>query len=321
MAYITGSKPFNQIVIPGTHDTGTFGSGCSSPIARTQMYNIGEQLNGGIRFMDIRVAWFGGLLYTVHTVTCGSYNDVLSDIRDFLTAHPTEILIIRLRAISLGGNYDDVIIKRAYEYLHGSQGNFLIRNKNTSGQWAQFDWSLDTFRSLREDTSKGGVILAPSHNFAVPVDGNGYNFSQYVFCGGDDSGNANFSGCGGYGIFAPYEDIQHQNWVNVRNSIGKVYSAPYGHGAGQMNVMQTNVAAAGDKVWPYVKTNNPLMQVDLRNHNISPPQGYYSHNVIQLDFFNFGIDGDESASATVLRMNPELAYTNMGGCFDDCCQC
>jgi len=76
MNYINNSTYINQIVIPGTHDSGTYNVGTLSVInnkyakylnplglvtaqlsefAQTQSMNIIEQLNNGIRYLDVRL--------------------------------------------------------------------------------------------------------------------------------------------------------------------------------------------------------------------------------------------------------------------------
>src|SRR5258708_6461052 len=51
-------QKLGDIVIPGTHDSGSFSPDMVG-IARTQDHDLGQQLEGGIRYLDIRVLWSG----------------------------------------------------------------------------------------------------------------------------------------------------------------------------------------------------------------------------------------------------------------------
>lgn len=112
------TKPINQIMIPGSHDSGTYGMGTG---ARTQSLTIGEQLEIGIRYFDFRVRVKGDVYYFHHTVPSdndlGSKTDdptkpgiperyAFKQMRDFLLAHPNEILILKYQNFSDFGHDD-----------------------------------------------------------------------------------------------------------------------------------------------------------------------------------------------------------------------
>jgi 1-phosphatidylinositol phosphodiesterase len=76
-----------MLSIPGTHDSGTYP--CQShqfcDISQCQSWNISNQLNGGIRFLDIRVNANQGSLAVGH----GSYQfigltEFLNQVSNFL---------------------------------------------------------------------------------------------------------------------------------------------------------------------------------------------------------------------------------------------
>lgn len=58
MSGIDDERSLRDIVIPGTHDSGTEKTGMG--VAHCQNYNIERQLNDGIRFLDIRVSNING---------------------------------------------------------------------------------------------------------------------------------------------------------------------------------------------------------------------------------------------------------------------
>ncbi|ORX49594.1 PLC-like phosphodiesterase [Piromyces finnis] len=128
MKYISNNLYINQINIPGTHDSGTLNIGnyrndifdfpidaVISEFGQTQDLDIREQLEHGIRYLDIRITIKNknDILYITHNgVKClkpihlnpsSNINTLLylSDVFDlcisFLNKHPTETIIIHLK--------------------------------------------------------------------------------------------------------------------------------------------------------------------------------------------------------------------------------
>ena len=133
---VLASKPLCQVALPGTHDSGTykwdkelgaspdndltstiqdkleFGRGIIRKIGskmtdgilqliyerlcRCQNMTTLQQLQAGIRYLDLRVAATpdGQSFYTCHGVYCVAMTEVLQEIRDFLQAHPQEIVLL-----------------------------------------------------------------------------------------------------------------------------------------------------------------------------------------------------------------------------------
>jgi 1-phosphatidylinositol phosphodiesterase len=83
--------------IPGTHDSGCIEGPMG--IAKTQNLDIPEQLNAGIRFLDIRLAHYQDNLFVHHDVIYmgKSYKDVLKICADFLARHPSETILMSVR--------------------------------------------------------------------------------------------------------------------------------------------------------------------------------------------------------------------------------
>ncbi len=83
--------------IPGTHDSGCI----DGPLgfAKTQNLDIAEQLNAGIRFLDIRLAHYQDDLFVHHDVIYmgKNYKDVLQICVDFLVAHPSETIVMSVK--------------------------------------------------------------------------------------------------------------------------------------------------------------------------------------------------------------------------------
>lgn len=99
-------KPINNIIIPGTHDSGTYGMGT---LSATQSLSIQEQLDYGVRYLDCRIRLVGDdyMFYhyytspnkfgTRHGVPSVNTDCVLYDIYTFLVNNPNEILILKFQ--------------------------------------------------------------------------------------------------------------------------------------------------------------------------------------------------------------------------------
>ncbi|MFJ4920825.1 phosphatidylinositol-specific phospholipase C [Streptomyces sp. NPDC088725] len=86
----------NQLTIPGTHDSGATVGGLYVACQET---GIAEQLNSGIRFLDVRCRAFENAFPIHHEAFYQNLNfdDVLGACRDFLQAHPSETVLMRVK--------------------------------------------------------------------------------------------------------------------------------------------------------------------------------------------------------------------------------
>lgn len=113
--------PINHLAIPGSHDTMTYTItpkgkigpdgpnfirhlGCLLVVARPIIYNwsitqhddVKAQLNGGIRYLDLRVARKSGTndICFLHGLYGASIEQPLRDVADWLSSHSGEVLIL-----------------------------------------------------------------------------------------------------------------------------------------------------------------------------------------------------------------------------------
>jgi 1-phosphatidylinositol phosphodiesterase len=101
MRRVTDEKKLDELTIPGTHDTCTASyKGIEAPGVRTQDSSVREQLNNGIRFIDIRCRNVEDGFAIVH----GSYylhkyfgKDVLNVCVKFLEEHPSETIVMSVK--------------------------------------------------------------------------------------------------------------------------------------------------------------------------------------------------------------------------------
>ena len=106
-----------EITLPGAHDCFSVGVQENSPFAapytliprafgsiirkwsKTQELTITEQLNEGIRYFDMRIQKYKGIIYTVHGVFCKPLESLLIEIIVFLSDHPSEVVIIDINHV------------------------------------------------------------------------------------------------------------------------------------------------------------------------------------------------------------------------------
>ena len=165
MGTIDDAAPLNRIAIPGTHDSGTAGI-CW--LGETQTYSIGEQLKSGARYFDIRVSKDRDRLRIFHSVFNGTdFTDVLSDIKEFILANPTETLILDFQHFK-GGSQEDVRELLEKELL--SSGAAVINDTDES--------DLQFIRRLTLGDVRGKCLI---------FFGDGYSCSQnWIFSRNDD---------------------------------------------------------------------------------------------------------------------------------------
>ncbi|KAM3724367.1 PI-PLC X domain-containing protein [Dirofilaria immitis] len=111
-------KPIMTLAIPGSHLSGTCNlkedseitpdqTWCvrvldSNDMIRRAVYNwskvqtmsITQQLEAGIRFLDIRVAYVNESIYVVHGLRAMEIRDLFKRVDDFLSLHPKEVVLI-----------------------------------------------------------------------------------------------------------------------------------------------------------------------------------------------------------------------------------
>lgn len=124
------NKPFNQVIMPGSHDSATYkletevgrsqdvptnlniAKSLIGPVIRkwskAQDRTITKQLHDGIRYFDLRVIYRPEKkeFYTVHGVFGPSLNDILSQFTEYLPKYPTEIVVIQIGDLNYMGSND-----------------------------------------------------------------------------------------------------------------------------------------------------------------------------------------------------------------------
>lgn len=149
MGRVDGSAPLNRIAIPGAHDAGTAGVFYAG---ETQTYTVGEQLASGARYFDIRVRKReDGSLHIYHDIINGGpFDEVMDEITDFITAHPTEVLLLDFQHFDGGSQQDVLDILRARLYDAG------LAVENTRGEELM---DHEYLRALSLDDVRGKCVV------------------------------------------------------------------------------------------------------------------------------------------------------------------
>ena len=97
MRDISDSIPLTELSIPGTHNSGSIDGPFG--FAQTQDLDLPDQLNAGIRFLDIRLAHYQNNIFVHHDIVHmkKSYADVLDICSDFLRHHPAEVIFMSVK--------------------------------------------------------------------------------------------------------------------------------------------------------------------------------------------------------------------------------
>ncbi|QJE98715.1 phosphatidylinositol-specific phospholipase C domain-containing protein [Luteolibacter luteus] len=98
MTPLDGNLPLSQFSIPGTHDSGALVEPISGT-AKCQNLSIGDQLNAGVRFLDIRCRHINDAFAIHHGQVYQNmnFNDVLNATIGFLNSNPGETVIMSVK--------------------------------------------------------------------------------------------------------------------------------------------------------------------------------------------------------------------------------
>ncbi|SHN21299.1 phosphatidylinositol-specific phospholipase C [Streptomyces yunnanensis] len=125
MSVLGDATPVQRLSIPGTHDSGARIGG---PWVECQNTSVAEQLASGIRFLDVRCRAIDDVFAIHHGAFFQElmFGDVLNACRDFLRAHPSETVLMRVKQ-----EYSEVSaaeFRRIFEiYLDGKGYRSLFR--------------------------------------------------------------------------------------------------------------------------------------------------------------------------------------------------
>lgn len=133
MRVLSNSKRLSDLSIPGTHQTMTAGVNGGLGFAQNQSLGLNDQLNNGIRFIDIRARYIDGA-FTIHHgdfYTHSNLDDVFSGVANFLKEQPSETVLMRLKQEK--STLGDVELNKEFKKYFDKYKDLIWQNKsNTS---------------------------------------------------------------------------------------------------------------------------------------------------------------------------------------------
>ena len=167
-----------NISIPGTHDSGAKFGG---PNAAAQSWTITEQLNSGIRYLDIRCRRIEDKFAIHHGIVFQNlmFGDVLDEVRAFLRSNPQEAVIMR--------------IKSEHDSAEGSRpqteiwNNYLSKYSDIFYTGSKYDVSLGEVRGkvfvLCESSCSTGNGMLYKNEYVYMQDKYDVRFAAHEFVG------------------------------------------------------------------------------------------------------------------------------------------
>lgn len=153
MKSLDGDKPISQISIPGTHNSAALYEPIRG-VAKCQNLTIAQQLDAGVRFLDIRCRHQNNAFTIYHGPIDQHQNfaDVIASVTDFLRAHPSETVILSVKE-----EYKSQNNTRSFE---ATFANTIARNPSP--------WLLgSTVPALNQ--ARGKIVLLRRFNAATPT--------------------------------------------------------------------------------------------------------------------------------------------------------
>ena len=176
MSYLSDETLLVDVVMPGSHDAGTMGISASN--LHTQSSGFYDQLTGGVRYFDMRVAEYNGTVRCIHANSGDPINStngtgiefetVLSDMLRFVNENPSEIIILDFQ--HLWNDFESQVVPMIEERL---TGKMLTKDKAknylnlTMGQLR--NWGVNFIVIVQDDSNElkssnilGETVSAPN---------------------------------------------------------------------------------------------------------------------------------------------------------------
>lgn len=139
MGKLKNETPLSALSIPGTHNSPTHHT--ALPSVRCQAVSVKEQLNNGVRFLDIRVqpespdnlAKDGLILvhsaFPVSLTGNKYFRDIISTVFSFLDANPSETVIVSLKREGIGKATDQHLSKVLHQHYATDPNRWFTDNR------------------------------------------------------------------------------------------------------------------------------------------------------------------------------------------------
>jgi len=209
MARLHDDLSIKDISIPGTHDSGSLHGG---DIVQTQTLSIFQQLNAGIRFLDIRLRHINDV-FTIHhgpVYQRQMFEDVLNATEAFLQQNPSETVLMRVKK------------------EHTEEGNsrkFEDTFNDYYNRYQNIIWRPSSWSDMPKLSDTRGKIV-----FLQNFSGGGYRSFGLSYNNFDIQDN--------YTISTNWD--LHRKWTKVKEHINKAASSTPARGSGFINYLSAS---------------------------------------------------------------------------------
>lgn len=169
---VDSTRSICELVIPGTHDTMT--RDCHDNYYKTQNLALQEQLEIGVRFLDIRLT---KEMVAAHRewVSTISAQTIIDTVSTFLTHNPTEFVLMRIQNTNEEKN-DFLEYKHAlHSVIKENRFHFLMPIETNYKQETRYRWP-----TIAEAKGKIVAIECAPMDFQIPwIDGKRWAYSWH----------------------------------------------------------------------------------------------------------------------------------------------
>ncbi|ROT35585.1 1-phosphatidylinositol phosphodiesterase [Sodiomyces alkalinus F11] len=267
MKRLKDEYPLSLLSIPGTHNSPTCYT--ALPSVRCQAVGVSEQLENGVRFLDIRVSATpdNDNLALVHSAFPISLTgtkwlgDMLAEIYAFLDRNPSEAIIVSLKREGTGKASDQDMSR----YL---RDRFI---KGNNGKDAKRWWTRGHIPTLGD--VRGKIVLMRRFNVADSVrksenDGKGFGIDASVWPDNCEDGK-----CGG-GLVRVQDFYEIDQSTNIERKVG------YSH---------AQLERAAEQLFRHPTPNGPDKSnggSGSKNNNATKPPPFFVNFLSASNFFN-----------------------------------
>jgi 1-phosphatidylinositol phosphodiesterase len=276
MSEIDGNKMLSELTIPGTHDTCALYEPLSS-LAKCQNMVLNEQLNAGVRYIDIRCRHINNKFAIHHGMVYQNINfdNVRNICVQFLNAHPTETIIMHVKE-----EYNPTGNTRTFEqtfdsYLRGYESIFYLG---------------DTIPKLGD--ARGKIVLL--RRFAISTTPRGIDATGW-------KDNATFIKDLASGsklcIQDEYKKPRETKWNAIKSLLERSISS------GQSNTLYINyTSGTGSNIIPNIRSISDYVNPRVNNY-LTGRSGRFG--IIAMDFIDIDL------SKLIINSNLVSVYSKM----------
>ena len=329
MSVIRDETKLTEITMPGTHDScarkfrNEDAFGVMSGISKCQNLTIREQLDAGVRFLDVRceVNADNHSVWTVHGSTdCWNGDDyyyldyVFNDIYAFLDAHPSETVLISIKEDD-GNNGVPHFTNAIYEYIHGYRSSdnryFYGSGYNYQNRW-YLGKSVPTLEAVR-----GKCVLFNRFDQNIASEG-----SQGVWVDENESGQKiKYNEMTGNFTEPYYQNIYSNNtgigtahiqdfykWSTDQKKTATQYMLSLGHYRGEYYINYSSTVSDSSIPNPQNLAKTINAQYPYYTYEKTKPSGIFAMDFASEDLCRYIINNNEGVCTVVEGWDGNIFY-------------